>query len=389
MHGVHNNKSFDLKKDAGLHSSFTDSDDVDWNEVEHEASSISLVADLIFDVNEVEELAFAEANDDITSVADTDEKPAMTNGSMPRRLSLDAMLGSAGETTPRKSATSLNVNVMSEASFADFGGAMSQSFSNASAVLSFQAAGSPSQPNLPSFAVETHASRPFGGTATEDLGASCDVHAHENVTTEARQPFFVSSCNEALCEGSPPCSPTQPQGPFWPPPPGEAPSTLLPLDPATSFKCMSPNVDSVTAAIPDPPSQRPLPLEFTTPESFLASPDVVFCGWSLKRGLFFFAQKFFVLTRAAQLQWFECTSHSDQIKHLGTINLSQGAAIQRVGGKNDYTFRLLAGGSTIYINPQTKDAYAMWQEGLVRSCDEGLISRRNVSRTAAGARLGR
>jgi hypothetical protein len=342
-----------------MHSSFSDSD-VDWNEVEPPAPIVPCVADADYDVDdESEEFAFAEANDDITSVADNNESFAVNDGSLIRRRSLDAMLGPADETTPRDSSHSGDADVVSEASFADFGDVASQSFANDLAVLSVEAAGD-------------QALRPSG-----------QGHALEEVTTEARQPSFDASFDDAFCEETEYHGPSQARESLSPPPPPplqqeKAASALAPVILSEPFKGKPPNSEVV-----GPPSLPPLASESITPESCMASPDVVFCGWSLKRGLFFYAQKFFVLTRDAELKWFESTSNAGQIKHRGTMNLSHGAAIQRVGGNNDYTFRLSAGGITIHINPQTKDAYAMWQEGLVRSCEEGLVARRNVSRTAS------
>jgi len=104
----------------------------------------------------------------------------------------------------------------------------------------------------------------------------------------------------------------------------------------------------------------------TTTQLTLAS-DVVFCGWSLKRGLLFSASKFFVLTRKAQLRWYDPAPGEGAVKYRGSMDLRQGAAIQRVGKNSDYSFRLAAGGSSIHLNPQSGEAYKLWQEGLVEA----------------------
>ena len=105
----------------------------------------------------------------------------------------------------------------------------------------------------------------------------------------------------------------------------------------------------------------------TTTEQLTLASDVVFCGWSLKRGLLFSASKFFVLTRKAQLRWYDPAPGEGAVKYRGSMDLRQGAAIQRVGKNSDYSFRLAAGGSSIHLNPQSGEAYKLWQEGLVEA----------------------
>jgi len=105
----------------------------------------------------------------------------------------------------------------------------------------------------------------------------------------------------------------------------------------------------------------------TTTQQLTLASDVVFCGWSLKRGLLFSASKFFVLTRKAQLRWYDPAPGEGAVKYRGSMDLRQGAAIQRVGKNSDYSFRLAAGGSSIHLNPQSGEAYKLWQEGLVEA----------------------
>lgn len=146
-----------------------------------------------------------------------------------------------------------------------------------------------------------------------------------------------------------------------------------------------PPLEQLEPAPPLPPTKRAsTPAEPPqTVDSLLDSAEVVFCGWSLKLWLFpfFSAKTFFVLTTRGELRWYDPVpgaagaSGHGAVKLRGKVDLRGGAGIKRTGGgANDFTFRLSAPGSApLTINPQSQDAYAQWQEGLVRSCEAGLM----------------
>lgn len=96
--------------------------------------------------------------------------------------------------------------------------------------------------------------------------------------------------------------------------------------------------------------------------------EVLFCGYSNKKGLFFWATKYFSLTTSAELRWYESGGNGgDELKLQGTLDLRDLQAIKRdkPESADDFTFRVVTPGGSVRLDPATREAYQMWQEGLM------------------------
>lgn len=105
-----------------------------------------------------------------------------------------------------------------------------------------------------------------------------------------------------------------------------------------------------------------------TEASLQADDDVLFCGWSMKRGAIFGSYaRYFALRRDASLTWYEEVGRGEELKFSGRLELSDLSAIKREKPDStaDFTFRLVTHSSSVRLDPGSKQAYDQWQEGLM------------------------
>ena len=109
--------------------------------------------------------------------------------------------------------------------------------------------------------------------------------------------------------------------------------------------------------------ERPL----SQAETLKASDDVIFCGWTLKRGTFFWAPHYFALTKHSELLWYE--GGEAELKKAGTLDLLQISAITRDKPDSDknFSFRVATPAVTVRLDPGSKEAFDQWQATLVRN----------------------
>ena len=98
--------------------------------------------------------------------------------------------------------------------------------------------------------------------------------------------------------------------------------------------------------------------------------DVLFCGWSTKKGgpadLFSYS-RYFALTKTQELLVYEMPRGTEELKLAGKMALSGLSAIKREkpNSESDFTFRIVTEEATIKINPGSRTAFQQWQEGLM------------------------
>ena len=116
----------------------------------------------------------------------------------------------------------------------------------------------------------------------------------------------------------------------------------------------------------------------------------MFCGWTLKKGLFFWAPRYFALTRRGLLCW--CARRrrrparprppltparrvlrryeggEEALKLGGTLPLAAGRVIikrEKPASESDFSFVVKTPAATAKLDPGSKAAYDKWEEGLM------------------------
>ena len=121
-------------------------------------------------------------------------------------------------------------------------------------------------------------------------------------------------------------------------------------------------------------------------EKLKASDDVIFCGWTLKRGTFFWAPHYFALTKHSELLWYE--GGEAELKKAGTLDLLQISAITRDKPDSDknFSFRVVTPAVTVRLDPGSKEAFDKWQASLVRNAQVAVGGGRDRDGLRARAR---
>jgi hypothetical protein len=120
----------------------------------------------------------------------------------------------------------------------------------------------------------------------------------------------------------------------------------------------------------DPSTNGAPPL--TTVAALEKSDSILFCGWSVKRSgpanLLRF-QRYFCLTKAQEMLWYESIKGSNELKLSGRLGLACLSAIKRERPTSsiDFTFRVVTEAGTVTISPGSRQAFQQWQEGLMSS----------------------
>ena len=111
----------------------------------------------------------------------------------------------------------------------------------------------------------------------------------------------------------------------------------------------------------------------TTIAALIADDEVVFCGWSLRRGGSLFglgaSQCYFALRRDATLSWFDGVEPVElgELRYVRCLDLSSRTTIKRERPESDtdYTFRIAtASAAPLRLDPGSKEAFDKWQQGL-------------------------
>lgn len=99
-----------------------------------------------------------------------------------------------------------------------------------------------------------------------------------------------------------------------------------------------------------------------------ADQDVVFCGWSMKRGTLFGSYpRYFALRKDSSLTWYEESAGKAELRWSGRLDLADLSAIKREKpvSTTDFTFKVVTYTSSVRLDPGSKQAYDQWQEGLM------------------------
>lgn len=186
--------------------------------------------------------------------------------------------------------------------------------------------------------------------AAEAVGAIERLETFSEIATANAPPPPPPPPDDA--DNGPPSPLPPPQTPPPPPPPPEytPPSTPQPRSPAHT---------------PSRKSLRQPPPLSTTRTLLEKASEVLFCGWTNKKGIFFWSTKYFALTMDAELRWYD--GGPEDLRLGGVLDLRDLTAIkrERPESADDFSFRVVTPSGSIRLDPASREAYQQWQEGLM------------------------
>ena len=105
----------------------------------------------------------------------------------------------------------------------------------------------------------------------------------------------------------------------------------------------------------------------TAASALQASDDVVFCGWTLKRGVFFWAPYYFAVTRHSELLWYEGGEAELKLAGKADLLLIKSITRDKPDSETNFSFRVVTPSTTVRLDPGTVANYDKWQEGLMNA----------------------
>ena len=145
----------------------------------------------------------------------------------------------------------------------------------------------------------------------------------------------------------PPPPPSTPLPPPPPPAPDGSPGVEISSRSSSRSSGRKHSVTDVMARRVDSPKTARGSSTQTAAAALQASDDVVFCGWTLKRGVFFWAPYYFAVTRHSELLWYEGGEAELKLAGKADLLLIKSITRDKPDSETNFSFRVVTPSATV------------------------------------------